>query len=212
MNKITKVACYVDGFNLYHAIDALNDQRLKWLNLRALAQTRLRDDDELRHVVYFTAHMEWEREKNKRHREYVKALKSAKVECISSNFTNVKKYCKTTSGYCNFKEEKKTDVALATRIFSDCVKGEVDRVILVTADSDQVPVVAAIRGLFPSITISLFCPPHRASIAHELRAIAHDCCEITPGRLAQCLFPRNIVDMHGRSVAISPAKYQASRF
>jgi hypothetical protein len=32
-----KVNVYVDGFNLYHAIDGLGDQRLKWISLRTLA-------------------------------------------------------------------------------------------------------------------------------------------------------------------------------
>ena len=37
-----RVACYVDGFNLYHAIDDLQKSHLKWLDLRALAQSLCR--------------------------------------------------------------------------------------------------------------------------------------------------------------------------
>lgn len=32
-----KVICFIDGFNLYHAIDNLNQNQLKWLDLRKLA-------------------------------------------------------------------------------------------------------------------------------------------------------------------------------
>ena len=28
-----RVSVYIDGFNLYHAIDALNENHLKWLDL-----------------------------------------------------------------------------------------------------------------------------------------------------------------------------------
>lgn len=130
----TNTACYIDGFNLYHAIDSLKNERLKWLNLRALAQTMLRPSEYLTHVVYFTAYMNWEPEKHKRHRLYIDALKSVEVECIASNFNKTTKFCKGSQGYCNFKEEKKTDVGIATRILSDCFSGDVDRVILLTAD------------------------------------------------------------------------------
>ena len=34
-----RVACYVDGFNLYHAIDDLRKPHLKWVNLWALAES-----------------------------------------------------------------------------------------------------------------------------------------------------------------------------
>lgn len=30
------VIVYIDGFNLYHAIDRLNEPSLKWLDLRAV--------------------------------------------------------------------------------------------------------------------------------------------------------------------------------
>ena len=36
--RMTRVACYVDGFNLYHAINDLNKPHLKWLDIRAVAQ------------------------------------------------------------------------------------------------------------------------------------------------------------------------------
>ncbi len=47
-----RVACYIDGFNLYHAIAALADPLLKWTDLRALAHSYLRDDDVLVRVVF----------------------------------------------------------------------------------------------------------------------------------------------------------------
>ena len=34
-----RVAVYVDGFNLYHALDDLAENHLKWLDLWSLSET-----------------------------------------------------------------------------------------------------------------------------------------------------------------------------
>jgi hypothetical protein len=57
------VNAYIDGFNLYHAIAAQKDQRLKWLNLYALAKSFLEKDEQIGRVVFFTTVLTWEREK-----------------------------------------------------------------------------------------------------------------------------------------------------
>ena len=56
---MAKVGFYVDGFNLYHAIDDLGQPHLKWLDLRALGQLLLDESKygkELARVVYRTAY------------------------------------------------------------------------------------------------------------------------------------------------------------
>lgn len=207
---MAKTVCYIDGFNLYHAIDALGKQQLKWLNLRALAESFLHEEDSLVGVLYFTAIMVWDQQKCARHKAYLSALKSVGVECVISRFQKSNKYCRTNDRYCFFHEEKQTDVALASRILCDSLKGGIERIILITADSDQVPTIAAIRGLTPNIFITVVAPPQRAQIARELNSIAHDYREISEGRLAQCLFPRNVKNSYGRTIAICPAKYHAA--
>jgi hypothetical protein len=44
---VMRVACYLDGFNLYHAIDDLQKPHLKWVDLEALAQSICRGDETL---------------------------------------------------------------------------------------------------------------------------------------------------------------------
>jgi hypothetical protein len=34
---MTPVCVYIDGFNLYHALTKFNDDKVKWLDLAALA-------------------------------------------------------------------------------------------------------------------------------------------------------------------------------
>lgn len=38
---MTTVKCYVDGLNLYHAIEELGRNDLEWLSLKAVAQLLL---------------------------------------------------------------------------------------------------------------------------------------------------------------------------
>src|SRR5829696_9188995 len=42
LGPMSKVACYIDGFNLYHSIDELRKPHLKWVNLWALAESFVR--------------------------------------------------------------------------------------------------------------------------------------------------------------------------
>jgi hypothetical protein len=58
MSADKRVAIYIDGFNLYHAIADLNDDRLKWLNLVALGRSFLRENETLVKCQYFTTNID----------------------------------------------------------------------------------------------------------------------------------------------------------
>lgn len=203
-----KVACYIDGFNLYHAIDSLQLNYLKWLDLDKLAKSFLRQEEELSKVVYFTALMTWEKQKHDRHIQYLNALENSKVTTVVSNFKKVRKSCSSFGRSCNFHEEKQTDVAISSHILSAAVQDNLSRIIIITADSDQIPTLKAMKELSPSTKITLIAPPNRASHSRELREFANDHKEIKVGRLENCLFPRNVLNSSGRLVATSPSSYQ----
>jgi uncharacterized LabA/DUF88 family protein len=199
---------YVDGFNLYHAIDQLGKNELKWLNLKELAKTYLQAHDELVRVCYFTAVHLYSPQKAQRHQIYIDALRAVGVEVIASNFQRVDKYCNGYDRYCKFSEEKRTDVALATAYLADAMRGVVERIIIVTADSDQIPSVNAVQVHCPLTSIELAPPPGRAAQAKELaNMFTKKPKEITAGRLGGCLFPRNVINDNGRVVASCPAAY-----
>jgi Transposase, Mutator family len=87
------VCCYVDGFNVYHAIDdmsratrgALN--HLKWLDLRKL-MTVFTDPavHEIVVVKYFSAYATWKPQQHARHQIYIKALDHSGVQVILGQF------------------------------------------------------------------------------------------------------------------------------
>src|ERR1700722_12816362 len=95
-----KVNVYIDGFNLYHAIDALKDNRLKWINFRALGQTFIKPGEILHRVIFFTAILTWEKEKQQRHKNYIKAQKAVGVEVVESNFRRIHRHCRVMDRNC----------------------------------------------------------------------------------------------------------------
>lgn len=48
-----RVACFIDGFNLYHAIADLRQSYLKWIDLWALASRVVKPQSEALVAVYY---------------------------------------------------------------------------------------------------------------------------------------------------------------
>jgi hypothetical protein len=107
---MTRVACYVDGFNLYHAIDDLDKRHLKWLDLRALAQSLCRDGEQLVKVAYFSAYATWRPDSYARHRTYIAALKNLGIDCHMARFSEQSASCLKCGATWKRHEEKETDV------------------------------------------------------------------------------------------------------
>jgi uncharacterized LabA/DUF88 family protein len=202
-----KVCVYVDGFNLYHAVAALNDQRLKWLNFNSLAESYLRPNEILVRVYFFTAILKWNPDKQIRHRNFIKAQEAVGVKIVEANFKKVQKHCRAFDRWCKHYEEKQTDVAIATTLLADAINGDVNRAILITADSDQVPLVKTVRRLFPKLRINLSAPPGRADNARELGGVVHERTPLTLGRLHAHRLPRDVKNAKGETVASMPALY-----
>jgi hypothetical protein len=119
MTKI-RVACYVDGFNIYHAIDDMSRAQrgalnhLKWLDLRSLME-RFSDPNvhDIGEINYFSAYMKWRADREARHKEYVKALVSRGVKPIMGRFKEKDAYCKNCKSVYKAREEKESDVNIA---------------------------------------------------------------------------------------------------
>lgn len=207
MTDPIKVGVYVDGFNLYHAINALSAPNLKWLSLFALASSFIRSGEDLFVVRYFTAVQHHFQDKSKRHRRYINALEATGVQVHLSKFQKATKYCGTRDGGCAFHEEKQTDVKFSTAALMDAYEAGIGRAVLVTADSDQVPTVELLKAHRNHISVTVAAPPGRLNVARELSQKADHVFEVSAGRLAACVLPRNVYDQAGRFVAACPAEY-----
>ncbi len=117
--------------------------------------------------------------------------------------------CRAFGNTCKYHEEKQTDVAIAVQMVGDALLGKVDRLVLLTADSDQIPAAKFLQTL-PGIELSLMYLPDRMSHARDLGNQIADRAEITSGRLGTCVLPRTVRDKNGRAVAFRPALYDVA--
>lgn len=164
-----KVFAYIDGFNLYHNLNSYIkskglDNSLKWLNVRKLARRFIDEDVQILDKVSFFSAIptHCSVSKQEKHKNYYEALKSVDVNIINSRFSKktLKFMCDSCKeinfSYKCFKcgcennfithEEKETDVSLAIEIISDVLTvKDLYKVILISADTDFIPVVKYIR-------------------------------------------------------------------
>src|ERR1700738_4716290 len=184
-----RVACYIDGFNLYHAIDDLDKPHLKWLDVCALAKSLCRVGEDLVKVAYFSAYATWLPAKYARHRQYVAAIQHLGAECHMARFT------------------EKTAVPLSLTLVKDAIDNVFDRAIIIGADGDLVPAVRMIRRRLPGKQMFVATPPGRHSFARELVSACNSSTNITPGRLARCLMPQTIRNANSLPIAKRPVEY-----
>ncbi len=172
---MAKAAFFIDGFNLYHAIDhSFNHHNYKWLNLRSLSEKFLNSGDELGQVCYFTAYCTWDRDKLLRHKKYVKALSSKGVDIVLGRFQRVtKSFNRVKMEVSNVvpvgaqlpdsftfetHEEKKTDVNVAVKLIELASRGIYDVFYIISADSDFVPALQYIRKFHRNIRLINITP------------------------------------------------------
>ncbi|WP_338830473.1 NYN domain-containing protein [Bradyrhizobium sp. 27S5] len=204
-----KVAIYIDGFNLYHAIHDLKRPHLKWLNLFTLGTKLLRDGEALEKVHFFTTVVDWNAPKRTRHQTYLMALAAKGVKISHGNFKKASRHCSQHDRHCPFREEKQTDVAIGVQIVADAFKGTFERMILLTADTDQIPAVEMVKREFPNKDITWLAPPGRMQQARELGDLITDRSELSSGMIQNCRLPRVVMDAQQNIVCSMPNEYAA---
>ena len=160
-----RVNAYIDGWNLYNAELKLEDYRLEWLNLRALCQHFCNEDDILNAVYYFTAYEDRKKSLNSgsdRHKIYIdEFLKDFDVEPkfgYMSKFEGVLK-------------EKYTDVNLALQVFEDAMYDRFDKAILLSADTDFIPVIERVQKLNKDILLLI---PPKSEVSDRFYSVIND--------------------------------------
>lgn len=201
MDSVQRAVGYIDGFNLYHAIDDLGRPHLKWVDLRALVASFLRDGQELTAVNYYSAYATWLPDEFRRHRQYIAALEAAGVSVHLSDFRARRQECFRCGAVWQTHEEKRTDVKMAVDLTADCLEGNFDLAVVVTADSDLEPAVSKVRAT-PGKSLLMVAPPGRYNRARDLR-FTH---QIRPSRIRRCLLPETVI-RDGRVVAMRPPEY-----
>ena len=200
---MSRTACYIDGFNLYHAIHDLNRPHLKWVDLWALADSLTRDGDTLVAVNYFSAYATWRPGPYARHRAYVEALKLTQVTPFMAHFKKKQRACRRCGNSWTDHEEKETDVSIAVKLLEDGFDNVFDRAIVISADSDLTPAIKTVRRRFPDKEVFIAAPPGRFANARDLNPRL----EVTRGRIAKHLLPAQISDLGSDTVITRPTEY-----
>ena len=213
-----RVIAYIDGYNLYFGMlqeavkcgskkePSASWYRYMWLNIEALAEHLLREDQELVGVKYFTAPISTSRGKQERQNAYLDAIRTLpRVEIIFGRFQPDRKECDRCGHSAYHPQEKKTDVNIATSLICDALGNEYDTALLITGDSDLVPALEAVKKLTPDKRLVVAFPPNRYSV--ELAAVSgHKPLKIWEPALRKSRFP-NVLVRQGLPDVVCPEKY-----
>ena len=210
MGERTRVECFIDGFNLYHAVANLNQPDLKWVDLRKLI-SGFTDPNrhELREVFYFSAFATWRSNAHQRHRQYVEALKATGVTPVMGRFKEKDAFCKICKKPFKTHEEKETDVNIALWLLNEAYKDNFDEAFIVSRDSDLTPAIRMVLHEFPTKRIKVISPPN-AGHSKEIGQLVGKgkLASIKPIHLERALFAATVTDPDtGIVVARRPHQY-----
>lgn len=209
VDRPKRVSAFIDGFNLYHAIDNLRLNHLKWLNLFTLCKEFAPEPEfQLTNVYYFSAFATWKPGPYKRHRAYLKALELTGVKAIMGNFKEKDRKCFACGKKWKDHEEKETDVNIAVNLVINAARDSFDRALLVSQDSDLAPAVKVVKSEFPQKEIKIVTP---VGLHHSFQlkqaAGSSNCTRMKKIHLERNLFPKELYDPNRRLIVSRPAEY-----
>ena len=197
---------YVDGFNLYHALDDLGKPYLKWLNLRRLAERVAKGHaHSVEKLVFCTAFFPGDFDKRKRHEAYNTAQTANGARIILGHTTKEPMECKGCGRRWDQPREKETDINVSLAAFHDVAAGLVDVVFLVTADTDQAATLRFLRDHHPQAKRVVVTPPGREKSKH-LRDLSHANIMLREDDIDECLLPALFHSPDGKLI-VRPANY-----
>jgi uncharacterized LabA/DUF88 family protein len=202
-----RIICFVDGFNLYHALLAIGQPHLKWLNLRKLFSNLTRAKSQIiTQILFFSAYPTWKPDSYRRHRLYVAALSSTGVIPVMGQFKNKPKECKKCHTKWTSHEEKETDVNLALALLDLAYKDQYDHAFVLTRDSDIAPAIHKVKQNFPNKKITILAP-YICRHSTELMQAADAHKTVTLKHISTSLFSGDIYDAGGNLVVKRPIEY-----
>ena len=206
---MSRAAFYIDGFNLYHAIDDLARPRLKWLDLRALGRRVLSDrgvKSKIARIVYCTAVGD-DTYKAARHNLYIDALRHSGVEVLQGHVSRERVKWRAACGQTWMRAtEKRSDVHLALSLFHDACTTDISDFYLLTTDGDQAATAEFLQRHAPGKRLISVVPPGR-DINRAIGALAHGRHRLNAEMLESCLLPLALVDGARGVVARAPRQY-----
>jgi len=191
-----RVVAYVDGYNLYYGLRDRGWKRFYWLNVQSMVQNLLKPNQALVSTKYFTTVIKRPPDKRKRQAVFLEALQTlSDFKVFYGHWLSNQVTCHKCGHTYEAYHEKMTDVNIAVELVSDAFQDHLDVALLVSADSDLVGPVKAIRELFPQKRLVVAFPPERISAA--LKAAAHGHTFIGRNVVSKSVFPDEVIKPDG---------------
>ena len=203
---MNKTAIFIDGFNLYHALDdEPSYHKYKWLNLEKLSKCFIGSKDSIVEIFYFTAYTTWNASKLTKYKNYVAALRLGNVKVIFGAFRHKDRTCQICHKQYKTFEEKQTDVNIAIKLFQTAIADTWDTALIVSGDSDLIPAIRAIKTTFPSKQTGVIIPIGRR--AEELKKETDFHKKIKKKHLETCQF-NEIIKLNDSHVLKCPDSWK----
>lgn len=202
-----------DRLHLEHGGDPrkCTGRSLYWLDLESVVLSQLQPSEQCVAIRYFSAPRRVPRrvrgsdktpyiESNERQRLYLEALATReRIEVILGWYTEGPPHrCRGCNlQWPNF-EEKVTDVNIATHMLMDAFENRFDTALVLSADADLVPPVAAVRTLGKRVVVALF-PGRR--LASNMSQHADEVRNIKLNSLRSRMFPEIVRTDGGREIS-----------
>lgn len=158
-----KVIVYIDGFNFYHGMKDKGWRKYYWLDVVSFFEKFMKQDQELLEVKYFSAPSLDDQKRDRQNKFFQANKTNNKFILVLGKYFKKNISCFNCKKQIRQYEEKRTDVNIATQLILDVVKHKNDISILVTADSDLIPPLLALKDLDPNHKVLIFFPPKRFS-------------------------------------------------
>jgi uncharacterized LabA/DUF88 family protein len=195
---MTRVAAYIDGFNLYFGLKQARFKRYFWLDVAALARALLKSDQQLVATHYFSARI-CDNGRNaadqKRQNDYLEALAVQGVQSQFGHYLEKKRECRACHATWLDYEEKMTDVNIAIQLMTDAFDDAFDVALVISGDSDLTTPIRRVRERFPPKRVIVAFPPHRHSKALKQYASGH--LAISENKLRASQLPEQVVKPDG---------------
>lgn len=202
-----KTIFYIDGFNVYHGMKEANKFTkfgdYRWLDYQKLAENTIKPYQELTWVKYFTARIKGNEKKQKHQNDYLDALGMLpKIKIYYGNYQIKKSFDKGLGLHYTYPVEKKTDVNIATQLLVDAFQNNFECAYIVSADSDLLPAIEAIRVHLPHLMLIACFPPRRSSI--DLKAACQGVKYLMEKAFKNSLLPNSIKKTDGYVIQKPP--------
>jgi uncharacterized LabA/DUF88 family protein len=196
MNPTERVFAYIDGYNLYYGLKSKGWKKFYWLNIQAMAVDLLKPHQILIRTKYFTTIIKRPRGKHDRQNEFLEALQTCSdFDIFYGHFLSSLVTCHNCGHSYYMHHEKMTDVNIAVELLIDSFNDRFDIALLISADSDLIGPVRAIKSAFPAKKVIIAFPPNRVSEA--LKREADGFIFISRNTIAKCQFPTQITKPDG---------------